>query len=180
MKRTSRIARQPNFAALWREHFGETPSRVTYEVRRDSNRFHDLVFLTSLIHDARFKRADVRLRGKRLTIPIERDCWELFQGAKRGEWYVAAARLTFLPVSRLQWQFEHEAKFGPKDELWIQEVWMDHHADPSQETARVTIYGFAWRCLLTVSCTGLRIRLQDLDMPHLVGKRGKPGNPSAQ
>ena len=171
MGRFTHTGRQPDFAAVWREYFGGTPAKVTYKLRRGANRFHDLVFLTSLVHDARFKREDVRLRGKRLTIPIERDCWELFSRAKREEFYVTAARLTFFPISQLEWQFKHGAKFGPKDELWIQELWLDRSTDSTQESARVIIFGFAWRCLLTVRDTDLRIQLQDLKVPNLFSER---------
>lgn len=170
MRQTARKARQPDFAALWREHFGKTPRRVTYEVRRDSNRFHDFAFLTSLVHDARFKREDLQLRGQRLTIPIERDCWELYQDEKSRRWYIAAARLTFSPVSSLEWQFKHETRFRANDEFSIEEIWMDHQVTSQREAVHVTIYGFAWRCLLSVRDTDLRIRLQDVEVPRLVSR----------
>lgn len=41
------MKRQPDFAELFQKHFGSSPSAVTYQVRQDSNRFHDLVFLNT-------------------------------------------------------------------------------------------------------------------------------------
>ena len=71
------MKKQPDFRQLFYDYFGSNPKKVTYSIRTDSNRYHDLIFLKSLVHDARFKRNEIKLRGKRLIIPINRDCWEL-------------------------------------------------------------------------------------------------------
>jgi hypothetical protein len=68
---------QPDFPKLFFEYFGTKPRKVLYEIRQGPCRFHDLVFLNSLIHDATFHRKDARLSSERLTIPVDRDCWEL-------------------------------------------------------------------------------------------------------
>lgn len=163
------MKKQPDFAALFLRHFGDVPTRVTYQVRQDSNRFHDLVFLISLIHDARFKREDVSLRGKRLSIPIERDCWELgtVQRPNGAELHLAQAWMTISPVLEIEWRFEHAAQFAPDTELWIQEIWLDRRATRADDTMPVIIKGFTWECVLTVHEPDLKIRLQDLETPHL-------------
>ncbi|KPJ73000.1 MAG: hypothetical protein AMK72_11525 [Planctomycetes bacterium SM23_25] len=175
------MKKQPDFQKLFFEYFGGKPKRVTYVVRRDSNCFHDLVFLASLLHDARLKRGEVRLRGKRLSIPINRDAWELFPVTCVGdarELYTADARLTISPVVRMEWRFDADVRFDPDFELWIDDVWMDRKlsaADPKADDIRtVMIEGFGWRCVLWVLDHDLKIRLQDLQVPHAYGESVAP------
>jgi len=177
------MKKQLNFVKLFYEHFGDTPNKVTYEVRQDSNRFHDLVFLNSLIHDARFKRESLRHRGKRLSIPIERDCWELHvqHSETSGELYIAQAQLVISPVVSIEWQFKHsvtwsEENFSPKDELWIQDIWIDRQSTQDDDNMPIIINGFTWQCNLTVLEPDLRIRLQDLECPYLHSRKAKKKN----
>ena len=170
------MRKQPDFVELFRKHFGDTPSKVTYRVRQDSNRFHDLIFLTSLVHDARFNRKQVVLRGTRLVIPIERDCWELphvQHSDTSGELHIARARLTISPVRHIEWQFQHKTDFSADTELWIQNVWIDRQATQADDTMPVVINGFTWKCILTVHEPDLTIRLQDLETPHLYSEKDR-------
>src|SRR4051812_18405754 len=99
-------SRQPDFFQLFRETFAGPPRKIRYEIRTtDSNMYHDVVFLSSLIHDARFRLADVRLKRGRLTIPLERDCWEvpLAEAGGRTEQHVARAELVIGPVVTSEW-----------------------------------------------------------------------------
>lgn len=84
---------------------------------------------------------------------------------------IAASRLAFSPVMRIEWQFIHETNFGPQDDLWIQGIWMDPEAHTDQDTIRVTLYGVAWRCFLTMGETNLSILLRDLEVPYLFSGR---------
>ena len=63
---------------------------------------HDLVFLSSYIHDARFKIKEVRLRGKKLQIPLERDRWERYKSL--GELECIPSLLTVNPVLSIGWE----------------------------------------------------------------------------
>lgn len=70
--------KQPDFQGLFFEHLGGKPRKQRYELRfGTSNLYHDVIFLSSLIHDARFKMDNIRTRGHRLYIDLERDTWEL-------------------------------------------------------------------------------------------------------
>jgi hypothetical protein len=55
-----------------------TVERLSFRTRRNVNYKHEVIFLSSYLHDARFKRSDfIESRGK-ITIKLERDCWEFF------------------------------------------------------------------------------------------------------
>jgi hypothetical protein len=160
------MRKQPDFQRLFFEHFGGVPRRVAYEIREDSNRYHDMIFLTSLVHDARFRRETVRFRGKRLSIPINRDCWELgtVNHGDSCELYVANGRLDISPVVEVEWRFQYGAEFSPATELWILCLVLVHK---TFDTMELTIDGEDWACVLIVKDENLRIMLRDLEVPHL-------------
>lgn len=92
---------QPDFGS----HFHlAAPRPIRYCLRPDSNRAHDLVYLESYIHDARFRPTAVRVRGTTLTIDLKRDAWELYQ--QTGRLKSVRSRLTVQPVARIEWQLE--------------------------------------------------------------------------
>jgi hypothetical protein len=167
--------RQPDFRALFYKYLSGKPRKVAYAVRPDSNCYHDLVFLASLIHDARFKRAGMHLAGKRLTIPINRDCWELGIVDRDGgcDLYVADARLTISPVLAMAWRFGNGVDRSAKVERWINDFWLEHKAlgDEASETRTVVIDGFGWQCRLKMPDDDLKIVLQDIEVPCLYSRR---------
>jgi len=183
------MRRQPDFNRLWCEYFAGPPRKVTYEVRQGPNGHHDLVFLDSLVHEARFTCRRMRLRGKHLTIPIERDCWEMGMDRDDGscELYVAKARLTISPVLAIEWKFQHRTDFSPDEELWIgnlsllersafspspcNELRWNPENGTAEEKALLTIDGYSWQCLLAVNEDDLKFRLQDLEVPYLYSQR---------
>jgi hypothetical protein len=176
------MKRQPDFTQIFHDYFGSIPQKVTYTVRWGGNRFHDLVFLNSIIHDARFKVKNIKQKGKQLTIPINRDCWEIPSVHREKpkphiELYVADSQLAIFPVLRIDWSYQHGIDFTDKTELWIQEIWLDRQSD--DETCNLTIYGFDWKCVLQVDSDGLKIKLQDFEKPYLYSERHKKANQSA-
>jgi hypothetical protein len=154
------MRRQPDFAGLFRKYFETGPAKVAYGVRRDSNRIHDVVFLGSLIHDARFRRSDVVLRSKRLVIPMDRDRWELGIDTKTGL-YAVQSRLTVSPVTEIKWSFAHGWDFRPEDELMIEDIWISRQAVLRGDFVSVVLSGFTWECVLTVHETEMVLRLED-------------------
>lgn len=71
-----RRERQPDFGqffhlAAWRP--------LDYETRPGPNLLHELAYLSSYSHDARFRPDRMRYERKRLVIELERDCWEILQ-----------------------------------------------------------------------------------------------------
>jgi hypothetical protein len=164
--------RQPDFRQLFYDHFGTVPKKVAYNVRQDSNRYHDLVFLASLIHDARFKMKRAVLKGNRLTIPLNRDCWELgiTQRAGIGELHIADAKLTIASVISVEWRFPHGFEAQAK-ELWIGSIWLNPEGD--SETRDLVIDGDDWKCIITLNTEDIRIRLVDAETPYLYSERKK-------
>jgi hypothetical protein len=68
---------QPDFGA---EFHSESLAPICYEGRiGQANGRHDIIFLSSYIHDGTFRLDQVSLRRKTLVIPLERDRWELFR-----------------------------------------------------------------------------------------------------
>jgi hypothetical protein len=156
---------QPDFTKLFREFFGEIPKKATYHLRDGPNRIHDLVFLGSIIHDATFRQKDFLLRGTRLTIPIERDCWELLRSNELNKLLVARSRLIVSPVNAIRWSFRHGAAIAPDDCLWIDHVWLDDRSKNPYD--RLIISGSAWDCAITANECDLAVRLEDAETPYL-------------
>ncbi len=172
------MKKQPNFTKIFREYFGTTATKVRYSVRKDCNRIHDFVFLSSLVHDARFKRKDIVIRGKRLIIPVERDCWELWRGGNQEslELYTAQAQLVVSPTTKITWGFLNELSFNAEDVLWIHDIWLENQPIPSGDHRRLILSGLSWECIIEVYEPNLLVRLQDIQTPHpYSGIREKAG-----
>lgn len=170
------MKKQPDFKKLFFDHFGGIPQKVIYSVRSDSNRFHDMVFLSSLIHDARFKIEDIRQRGKKLIIPISRDCWEIplvyhEKPSPHSELHISNAQLTISPIIGITWSYSHGVIFSNKTDLWIQEVWLDRQ--DIDETRSLTLCGFDWQCVLKLRTENIIIKLQDIETPYLYSRKRK-------
>ena len=169
-------SRQPDFFRLFREAFAGPPKKVSYEARTNgSNMYHDVVFLSSLVHDARFRLADVRLKRGRLTIPLERDCWEipLAEAGGAREPHVARAELVIGPVVKSEWLSDplcdperpgHPTGDG---EEWLLYLWVERPSFDASDTGRVIIKCAHSKWTLTVAEEGMIVRLRDLELPYL-------------
>ena len=67
---------QPDFGAAF--HRRDTDP-VTYAVRNDENKLHDLFYLASYLHESLFRVSDIGVAGKRAVIPVCRIRWELLK-----------------------------------------------------------------------------------------------------
>jgi len=166
----TRINRQPDFQKLFNDHFGSTPRKVAYEVRNDANRYHDLAFLNTLIHDARFRREAIRTLGKEIVIPLDRDCWELplVRHPKHWELHVTDAELSIAPVISIVWKFRNTTRRRPSTELWIQDLQL---VGETSLKMRLIIRGQGWRCEIVLDDYDSRIALRDLKTPYLHSQR---------
>ena len=189
------MRQQPDFQRLFSDYFGSVPKRITYEVRQDANSHHDMAFLSGLIHDARFKLPDVNLRGTRLTIDLNRDCWELGYRSKNGvsELHIANSRLTITSVADLEWRFQYSPDMDGSSELWIMNICYSSDELPSVARTvaesvrlqnpkikddfvfsfpdRVTLNGWFWS--LQIALIDAKIKLSDKEMPYLFSERKK-------
>jgi hypothetical protein len=161
---------QPDFRQLFYDYFGSKPKKVTYSIRHDSNRYHDLIFLKSLIHDARFKRNAIKKRGKKLTIQLNRDCWELgfVKHENSSELYIADSQLSISPVFDLEWRFTTENEINIDRDLWIYDVAIQRE---SSELLKVVFDGDGWSLHMKASENNFKMGIQDLETPHLYSQK---------
>ena len=165
---------QPNFQKLFFDSLGgDKPRKITYQVRNDSNQIHDMHFLGSLVHDSRFKRKDIKISNKKLTIPIERDCWELKSiqhSDTSGELYITSSMISISPINRIEWTFDNEIEFDVNTELWIQSIKLlrSEHIEYI-----VLIEGFGWECNIHLIPEELNIELNDQKVPSLYSQLKK-------
>ena len=97
--RMSNRPRLPDFGTYFQT---SSQNPIDFTCRESPNLFHDLVFLKSYIHDSRFQTEDLRLQKKVLTIPLERDRWELFSSLHSLE--TIRCELTISPVLSVNWE----------------------------------------------------------------------------
>jgi hypothetical protein len=159
--------KQPDFRGIFFDYFGKEPRKVTYTVRKDSNRYHDFVFLMSLIHDANFKISETRLHRKRLTFSLSRLCWELRTVAndeKFSKLCITKSKLTFFPVESVEWKLPHDW-VSEEFQTDIEDLWLDR-AEYS-DTPRIVLDGYMWSCSIRLSNRDFTLRLEDLEIPHI-------------
>jgi hypothetical protein len=158
---------QPDFQKLFVDYFGKTPRKVVYTVRRDSNRGHDLIFLNSLIHDARFRMSDAIVRAKCLILPVQRDCWELglVKHADCCELYTTESAITISPVRSVKWPSVRGRR--PKGlEFCINEGFcLGKSTD--DETRALILDGQPGSCIITLLDDNITIRIEDRKIPSL-------------
>ena len=161
------MPKQPDFNSVFWEYFKKRPKKVRYEVRQAPNMLHDLVFLNSLIHDARLFRKKIRLRGRRLTIPLERDCWELSRGESPCL-KTAESRLSIGGVIEVSWQFDGIDEPEKPDELWIDGIcFSKEHRSHVVDHFELFIMGCEpWHLRIGVSQDDFTLRLTDTSEPR--------------
>lgn len=162
----------PDFTAFFRRGV-VLPLR--FEVRPLANHVHDIHFLSSYLHDARFDPATVSLRGKKLVFPVHRDCWELYD-IERGagsELRTAKSRLTIRPVTSIRW--EADAASTLVDELKIESVYLGPAHWEADEASELVVSSphLRWKLTITIDGDFGDIRLSDLETPKLWAERTK-------
>lgn len=50
--------------------------RLYFKTRRNANYLHEIVFLSSYLHDSTFRLEDLVFKKGMVEIPLRRDCWE--------------------------------------------------------------------------------------------------------
>jgi len=157
----------PDFSALFRR---DTVAPLHFRVRDGAFTVHDVQFLSSYLHDARFMADAVMHRRRKLTIMLERDCWELGYTERTGslELHVARSRLTIAPVSGYRWQIRDVERL--QRELWIQSIYLDavhwETADASELVVSAPHAG--WKLSVAIADHCGDIRLDDQETPYLL------------
>jgi hypothetical protein len=161
---------QPDFSAL----FGK--AKVTplhFRIRPGACAVHDVEFLSSYLHDACFKASSVTRRGKKVTITLERDCWELgfTQDSASSELHTAKCRLTVAPVSALLWETSFVS--DPKREFSIESIYLGaaYWETPDASQLILSAPHAGWKLTFALPDKYFEIRLNDLERPYLDSER---------
>ncbi|WP_435015899.1 DUF2948 family protein [Tundrisphaera sp. TA3] len=160
----------PNFSDFFRR---DQVKPLRFKVRGLANHAHDIQYLSSYLHDARFEHTEVVRRGKRLTIVVQRDCWELglTKHSKSSELHIARSRLTISPVSEVRWELEEPSCLG--QELWIERLYLGEAHWETDDASEIFIsapHG-GWKMRITIAEEFGNIRLTDLETPYLYSSR---------
>ena len=129
------------------------------------NYFHDIIFLSSYLHDATFSpKAMVHEDGK-LTLDIHRDCWEFYTRIHRltDKLLGCRSKLQISGVASANWSTD-----AVPEEFEITKVYVGERQYLDGETARLIIasLGQDLRFELIGSDDFFEIELKDLEEPH--------------
>ena len=170
MRRVASAQQLPDFSALFAR---DKVSRLHLRIRHDSNYPHDIAFLSGYLHDARLTPHQIVRRGKKLVIPLQRDCWELGITDHPGscELPTAKARLLISPVSSLQWEIQDIARM--QEELWLESIYLGPIHWEAEEVSELVISGRhqGWKLRVSIADDFGEIRLDDLELPYLWSAR---------
>ena len=159
---------QPDFSALFPR---DTVAPLHFRVRDGASAVHDVEFLSSYLHDARFTPAALKRRGTRLALSLERDCWELgyTRHARSSELHIARCRLTVSPVSALRWE---SVEVVPADhELWIESIYLGptHWETADASELVLTAPHAGWKLVISIADHVGEIRLDAIDAQRACG-----------
>jgi hypothetical protein len=157
---------QPDFQAIFFDHFGSKPSRHRYELRfGTSNLHHDVIFLGSLIHDARFTRSGIQLRKDKIKIPIERDTWEVGTLVRENapELHYCKSELKLIGVKSVEWRFAGTV-VAENDELWISDLSLTKSIQ-REDCYELMIGGREWEVLFVLEEDIASVMLHDKETP---------------
>jgi hypothetical protein len=165
---------QPDFKALFYSSLGGDVAPIRYSLRSDSNFHHDVVFINSLIHDARVKNPGVMPVEGVLAIELNRDCWELGYTPRAdgaSELHVADARLELKGVRSVEWRLCGEEGRDP----WIDgfEVRRRRRLDDRQGFS-IRLSDSDWWFVASMPAEDWSVELVDLECPYLWSRRYGP------
>jgi hypothetical protein len=128
----------PDFGKYFRTN---SRSPIDFECRDAPNLLHDLVFLRSFIHDASFEINKIRLSGKTLRIPMQRDRWERYKPSRKLE--SVAAKLVIRPVLALKWESVPKGKASSHShEFFIRDVYLGESYWDISDKADIVLSSF--------------------------------------
>ena len=173
--RSKRIRPQPDFQALFFAHFGRTPRPHRYEVRfGTSNVYHDVIFLDSLVHDARLSRGSVRRQGRTVTIRLKRETWEVGTLVLKGApaLHQVGSSLKIKGVERVVWHFADS-----RSRVWKELSLRGAHLQPPSESEayEFVLDGYRWQLRLRLKEYHAGIVLQDTGAPRRYSVRVRSG-----
>jgi len=163
----------PDFTKLWTQAVGGRPDRIQYKLRRGPCTTHDLVFISSLVHDSVLTGRPGRPKDGELEFFLTRDTWEVAY-PDRALWAIKSS-LRIHGVRGLQWTGRFKQRRLMLDFLWITEGW--RHRDRREFT--LGLFGSDWAARVRLRTDIWGLELRDLeDPPRLDDPRVAPKPPS--
>jgi hypothetical protein len=149
---------------------------IRYETRYPPNRQHDVIYISSYIHDATFRIDEMEMRRKSLFLPLNRARWELHQAT--GDLTHIRSELTISRVVSLRLELDHFSRLqkrflrAPKVIIFrlqaLGKKWDDFEDSDDEEI----IIEFAYRARLRLRVgLNFRIRLRDLVNRHSISRQ---------
>ena len=160
--------KQPDFGSFFH---CTTPTKIKYQLRFNANLFHDVVYLRSYIHDARFKIESIKHTRKRLIIPIERDCWELGFDTPHGL-ITAESKLTLFPVedfslTMLDLPNQQITGNDAENKFWISEIFICDDYYENHDDFHIVIKTINLRMEIHLKSGSPLVKLEDLTIPAI-------------
>lgn len=149
-RHASRVAVQPDFDAM----FYRKQPWEEFALRPGANWHHDVIFMSSLLHDAKFCREDVRLTRHRCHIGLVRDCWECYRG--RGALISMPCRLTLAAFASWEWvvsQRREESAFLLRGLDWVAE------REGDGDRGQLVLCGAGFALVLRCSRSSVRVAI---------------------
>ena len=163
--------KQPDFTLIFKETFGTKPRPVVYEIRPYASFLHDLAFVSGLIHDARIIPSKLIKTDSCITMPINRDCWELgyTEHAKSVELHMVNSEIRFDGVVSNDF---HNIDSKSNEEYWIDFIWAsEEFRFHSSDSFELTIGGNEWKIGIKLSKEDFKILLNDIETPYLYSEK---------
>ncbi len=161
---------QPDFSKLFRR---DAIAPLHFRVRSGACYVHDVEFLSSYLHDARLAPNSISKRGKKISLILERDCWEFgfTEHAKSSELHLAKSRLSITPVSAVR--FEMDDPQISEQEIWIESIFVGASHWEKCGTTELVISAprLNWKWCISIADDFADIRLDDLETPYLYSAR---------
>ncbi len=161
---------QTDFSKLFRR---SVVSPLHFRVRSGAFLVHDVQFLSSYLHDARFSPSAVTKRGKNLSLIFDRDCWEFgyTKQARSLELHIAKSKLSITPVSAIRWQVSDPKVF--EREIWVGSIYVGtpHWEVSGISELVISAPNAGWKLSIAIADDFGNIRLDDLETPYLYSAR---------
>lgn len=128
----------PDFGKYFRTN---SRSPIDFVCRDAPNLLHDIVFLRSYIHDASFDISKIRVTGKSLSIPIQRDRWERYKTSRKLE--SIESFLVISPVLSLKWKsIPKTPNTSRSGKFLIRDVYLGESYWDSSDVAEIVLSSF--------------------------------------
>jgi hypothetical protein len=129
----------PDFGKYFRT---KSRSPIDFVCRDAPNLLHDMIFLRSYIHDAKFEIGSVRLNGETLHIPMQRDRWERYKAS--GNLESIAAQLVISRVLTIKWESvtKERRRRDSSHQFFVRDVYLGESYWDQSDKGEIVIAGF--------------------------------------